>query len=143
MRELELRLHQRRYLFPVGILRPSRSGDITAISATALLDTGATVSGVGPRIVTELGLESHGKKRLRSATEERFVPYYLFRMGFYTTDQVFEPQRASLALPFVFEDVDGFGWTGSADFDVIVGMDVLSQCDIAFERTGRSRIRFG
>lgn len=143
MRELEFRRRNSRYLFPVAILRPSYSGDITAFSATALLDTGATVSGVGPRIVAALGLESHGKKRLRSATEERFVAYYLFRVGFYTTEQVAEPERSAQELPYIFEDADGFSWMGSADFDVIIGIDVLSQCEMDFERSGRCRLRFG
>lgn len=143
MRELEFRQRNNRYLFPVAILRPTYSNDITAFSATALLDTGATVSGIGPRVVAALELESHGKKRLRSATEERFVAYYAFRVGFYTTEQVMEPDRIDPALPFVFEDVDGFSWIGSADFDVIIGIDILSQCEMRFDRSGRCLLKFG
>lgn len=143
MREFSFRRRGPRYLFPVAILRPAYSGDITSFSATALLDTGATVSGVGPRVVEALALGTHGKKRLRSATEERFVAYYLFRVGFYTTEQMTDPDRMDLALPYVFDDLDGFSWVGTADFDVIIGMDVLSQCEMRFDRSGACRLHFG
>lgn len=60
---------------------------MTSFAATALLDTGATVSGIGPSVIETLNLRSHMKKRLLSATEEVFASYYLFRVGFYTSDQ--------------------------------------------------------
>lgn len=143
MRELSFGRRGARYLFPVAILRPGSSSDITPYSATALLDTGATVSGIGPNVVQRLGLRTHGKKLLRSATEERFVAYYFFRVGFYTSEEIAEPGRSDLALPYIFEDADGFSWTGTADFDVIIGMDILSQCEVRLDRSGRCRLLFG
>ena len=113
---------------------------MTSVPARALLDTGATVSGIGPRIVQALGLASHGKKRLKSATEEVFVDYFMFRIGFDVGETGFgDPAQ----LPFVFEATDGFSWGRSAEFDVILGMDVLRQCDFAKDRAGLCKLRFG
>ena len=112
-------------------------------TATALLDTGATVSGIGPRVIAGLGLKSYAKNRLGSATEERFVDCYLFRLGLFSTEQVALEQLGPGDLPFIFGDLDGFSWSRIADFDVILGMDVLSRCDLDISRAGRCTLTFG
>lgn len=109
----------------------------------ALLDTGATVSGVGPKVIEALQLESYGKNRLGSATEEVFADYYLFRLGLLSTEQVQAHQPDPVDLPFLFDEIDGFSWSRQTDFDVILGMDVLSRCDIRLDRYGRCTISFG
>lgn len=143
MRELSFRQRTNRYLLPVAILRPGDPFDVTSITATALLDTGATVSGVGPRVIAALGLKSYGKRRLRSATEEVFVDYFVFRLGLFSTVQVTQIPSGSDALPYIFDEVEGFSWGRHADFDVILGMDILSQCDVRLDRAGNCRIEFG
>lgn len=143
MRELELRRKANRFLLPVAVLRPGDPTDLTYFDAIALLDTGATKSGIGPRPIAELGLESSGKSRLRSATDEVFVDYYLFRLGLYTTEQIVAETVGPGDLPFIFEELNGFSWSKPGDFDVILGMDVLSLCDIHLTRNGRCRLIFG
>jgi hypothetical protein len=140
MLELSWRAGGNRILIDLVVLRGGDPADMTSIPARALLDTGATVSGIGPRIVQALDLSSHSKKRLKSATEEAFVDYYLFRIGFHVGNA---DLGDALQLPFVFDASDGFSWARSADFDVILGMDVLKQCDFTRDRTGRCTLRFG
>jgi hypothetical protein len=142
VRELSFSRERRRYLFPVSIFRPG-GADMTAFAATALLDTGATASGIGPSVIAALRLRSHMKKRLLSATEEVFADYYLFRVGFYTSEQLANVTEAVQAWPFLFDEVEGFSWSRPGDFDVIVGMDILSGCDVALSRNGRCRLEFG
>lgn len=113
------------------------------MTATALLDTGATVSGVGPRIIRQLTLLSSGKNRLGSATDEAFVDYYLFRLGLFSTEQLQLDQLGPGDLPFLFDEIDGFSWSRQTDFDVILGMDVLSRCDLHLDRSGRCVLQFG
>ena len=80
---------------------------------------------------------------MKSATDEIFVSYYLFRIGLFSSVQLTDlPQDASI-LPFVIGELDGFSWGRHADFDVIVGMDILSQCDIALDRSGTCKMLFG
>lgn len=143
MPELRWRTRGNRILVDIVVLRPGDPNDLTSLPAVALLDTGATVSGVGPRMISELGLESYGKNRLKSATDELFVAYYLFRLGLHGNDgEPGHPVRTS-GFPFIFDDLDGFSWSRHADFDVILGMDVLKQCDFSLDRSGRCSLRFG
>lgn len=142
MREFSFRRQQRRYLFPVLIFRPDAS-DMTSFAATALLDTGATASGVGPSVIEALELRSHMKKRLLSATEEVFADYYLFRIGLYTSVQMANVAESIQEWPYLFDEVEGFSWQRRGDFDVIIGMDILSQCDVALSRDGAGQLRFG
>jgi hypothetical protein len=126
----------RRLFVDVQILRPDPPTDLSSVHAVALVDTGSTVSGIGPRIVSELGLTSYGKKRLKSATDERFVSYYLFRAGLLS-------DAAGTSLPFIFDKLDGFAWSRAADFEVLFGMDVLLRCDLILSRSGGARLRYG
>lgn len=46
----------------------------------------------------------------------------------------------------MFDDIDGFSWMGSIgseDFDVIIGVDILSQCELSLSRSGTCRLAFG
>jgi hypothetical protein len=45
--------------------------------------------------------------------------------------------------PYVFERCDGFSWQRNMAFDVIIGMDVLLQCDLHLSPSGRCTLRFG
>lgn len=121
------------------VLASTNPTDLTYVQATALLDTGATSSGIGPQIVNGLGLRSYEKRPLSVATEIRMVEYFFFRIG------LFDQQSAvvSLPLPYIFPELDGFGWMEPRKFDVILGMDVLSQCDLRIKRNGEWEICFG
>lgn len=143
MPELRFRCGRSRYLFPVRILRADSASDMTSFEATALLDTGATVSGIGPSVIEALDLRSHMKKRLLSATEEVFADYYLFRVGFHTTRQLERVEQAISEWPYLFPEIEGFSWMRRGDFDIIVGMDILSQCDVAISRQGECCLTFG
>lgn len=142
MPELSWTSSGNRILLDVLVFKPGSPSDLTGLDARALLDTGATVSGISPRIVAELGLQSHTKKRLKSATEERFVDYFLFRIGWNINPEI-ESIGQPASFPFIFDELDGFGWGLAGDFDVILGMDVLRQCDFQLQRGGRCRLTFG
>lgn len=143
MPELSWRTRGNRILVDIVVLRGGNPHDLTSLPGVALLDTGATVSGVGPRMISGLGLESFGKNRLKSATDEVFVPYYLFRLGLYGNDSEPEPVGGAPCLPYVFDDLEGFSWSRAAEFDIILGMDILRQCDLTVDRSGQCSLRFG
>lgn len=140
MRRIELQADRRRLLCDILVLRPNDGIDADVFHARGLIDTGATVSGIGPRPIAALGLRSYGKKPLGSATEERMVNYHLFQLAFDAID----PDRPDVPQwPFLFERIDGFSWSRQTDFDVIVGMDILLQCDVTMARGGRFVLTFG
>jgi hypothetical protein len=132
---LEGQRHDQKILLTVSILASENPTDLTCLEAVALLDTGSTVSGLGPKVISELGLESYGKRLLGSATDLRMVDYFIFRIGLFG--------RADAKIPYVFPELDGFGWPEPKRFDVILGMDVLSQCDFRMNRAGQWQLAFG
>lgn len=125
-------------MLSITVLDSRDPHDISYVKCSALLDTGATFSGIGPKPIKELQLRSHQKKQLSVATEMRSVDYYLLRLGFLSNDE-----SDAFTLPFIFAETDGFSWREQKDFDVILGMDVISQCDLHIGRNGRWQLSFG
>jgi hypothetical protein len=87
--------------------------------------------------VGQFGLESIGKKPVAVATEIRQRPAFIFRLGLMGDNQ------PSSSLPIVFAETIGFEISQADGFDVLLGMDVLSQTDFAMYRDGRWSLRFG
>ena len=140
MRQFELCADRRRLICDILVLRPDDSTIVSGFRGRALSDTGATVSGIGPGPIAALGLSSYGKKPLGSATEEKMVAYYLFRLAFEAAD----PDGNDVPQwPYLFERTDGFSWDRPTDFDVIVGMDVLLECNLDLRRGGHCTLAFG
>ncbi len=114
-------------------MRPTPSVDLSGYAGIALLDTGATTSGITPRVAQSLNLAPHGKRPIGSAQGEGQAERYLFRIGMMPDIDANSPPQ----FPFVFDDLVGFELTNTFQFDALIGMDVLSPCDL---RMTRSRI---
>jgi len=52
-------------------------------------------------------------------------------------------EESELAFPFVFEEVIGIELTSAFEFDALLGMDILSQCDFRSDRNGNCSLAFG
>ncbi len=129
----------RRIVLPVLVLRPTPSTDLTSYPAQALVDTGATISGITPRVARSLELPPRGKRPLGSARGEDQAERYLFRFGLMPA----LPADAPPAFPFLFDDVVGFELRDHFHFDMLLGMDVLGQCDFSMDRNGVCRLAAG
>ena len=81
MFHLECSNDRRRIILPVVILKPEPVTDLDGYKAMALLDTGATTTGITPRVIDALGLLSFGKRPLGSAQGDGQADRYLFRIG--------------------------------------------------------------
>ena len=134
MSELLWQDDSRKILLPVLILPPAAAPHLTSHAASALIETGSTTSGVTRAIASQLRLPELGKRPLGSAHGEAQVERFLFRIGL---------QMGDRPLPFVFEDVIGFELKNGFAFQVLLGMDLLSQCDFSMARGGRCRLAFG
>jgi hypothetical protein len=75
---------------------------------------------------------------LSSAQGEGQAERYLFRVGLAPSAEEDVPN-----FPYVFDEVMGFELTNSFQFDALLGMDILSQCDLELRRGGRCRLAFG
>jgi predicted aspartyl protease len=138
MLEIEWQREARRILLPALILPPAADGDPTSTGCTALLDTGSTTSGVARHVAQKLGLMELGRRPLSSAQGEGQAQRFLFRIGLSPARETEVPR-----FPFVFDDVIGFELTNAFQFEALLGMDVLSQCDFTTSRSGRCRLGFG
>lgn len=128
---VEWRRERSRILVDVLILRPDPPSDLTSLSVRALLDTGATTSGVSRRIAEHLGLPSVGKRPVGTAGGLILVDRYLFRVGFATQG----------GLPFIFDEIAGFELVEMTNFEAVLGMDVLGRCDFTMRRDGTCSLR--
>jgi hypothetical protein len=132
MRSIRGSLNQYQPLIDVSVGNP----DFTINSRTtcqALIDTGATRTCITQRLVEQLGLPARQKVLVASATsfpERRLAYEYsigLFCQSEITTETALYVVRSTLIAP-VFQN--------NGNFDVLVGMDILSQGRLVFEVGG-------
>ena len=98
-----------------------------------MLDTGSSVSGVAVRLAEKMGLSRLGKRPLTSAQGQGQVERYAFRFGLGSGDIA----TGAPSFPFIFEEVIGIELTNAFEFDALLGMDILGQCDFQMHRDGR------
>ena len=94
MLHLECSNDRRRITLPIVILRPEPVTNLEGYRAMALLDTGATTTGITPRVADALGLLSLGKRPLGSAQGDGQADRYLFRVGLTLLLRSTAPARA-------------------------------------------------
>ncbi len=139
MSVIEWTRERHRILLPIMVLAPFPATDLSGVPARALLDTGSSVSGIAPRVAAELQLARLGKRPLTSAQGQGQVERYAFRVALHPD----EDRSGPPAFPYVFEEVIGIELTNAFQFDALIGMDILTQCDFSTERSGRCRLSFG
>lgn len=139
MSVIEWRREKRRILLPVLILAPYPATDLSGAEATVLIDTGSSVSGVASKLADTLKLTRLGKRPLTSAQGLGQVERYAFRVGLRPGEVASIPP----SFPFVFEEVIGIELTNAFEFDALIGMDILGQCDFEMRRDRSCRLRFG
>jgi hypothetical protein len=89
-------------------------------------------------LAERLHLPVIGKRLIASAHGDEHVERYLFRVGIPLLDREGTP-----AFPYVFEATDGFRIRTGFPFNALLGMDVLSQCDLTIAGGRVGTLRFG
>jgi hypothetical protein len=140
MPEIEWRHDGRRIVIPVAILRADDPADLSFHPATALIDTGATSSGIMPSVVEALDLAPVGKRLVKAAHGEAMLDTFVFRVGLFPKPSGNETQPS---FPYIFDAIMGLRFGPSEHFDAIVGMDILGQCDFSAARNRNCRLAFG
>jgi hypothetical protein len=126
----------RRVILPITILPPEPAFDLTGHKGMALLDTGSTTSAVTPRVARALKLRPLGKRVLGSAQGEGVAERFIFRIGLH-------PVAEAPSFPFVFPEIVGFELTDSFQFEALIGMDILSQCNFSITKSRLCSLEFG
>ncbi|MEQ1929369.1 MAG: retropepsin-like aspartic protease [Parvularculaceae bacterium] len=101
----------------------------------ALLDTGATSSSITPNAAHRIGLTPAGLRYVNTAGGMRRVPYFAFRIGIL---------KDGAGAPFVLDEpISGSAFTlETMNFDILLGMDVISLGDLAIRRDGTWSFEF-
>lgn len=126
---LEGRHNGRHLIVDVVVTEPSYRRSMRTLEGRGLIDTGASASLICRRFTKELALVPIGKKPLVTARGIDLAERYEFRIGFLLTD-VCRPPR-----PFIIDDdLIGSEFYDHANFDVIIGMDVLRTGELLLRR---------
>lgn len=136
MVQIEGRHDGRRILLPVAVLRSDNPLDLTHGVFVGLLDTGATTSWVSPKVIAQLDLVELMKERVSFGLDQQMASVYLFRLG------LFAGHPNDGVLPYVFAETRGFRLHQRADFDVILGMDILGQSTFSMSPSGEWHLQF-
>jgi hypothetical protein len=132
-------IHDKRRIVTAIAIRPPDAGtDLNHLPGRALVDTGESTSGIKARVARRLGLRSTGKRTMMGLHGEGHVDQCIFQIGF-----IPDAREYPNTLPFYFDEVDGFELKDSFQFDALIGMDILCQCDLAIYRNKRWRLSFG
>lgn len=138
----------RRILFDVAVVGVSLNAttrfpdDEPSISVfgdpvRALVDTGATSTSISPEAVQRLGLQSIGKRDIMTANGPRRARAYNFRVALVGNSPGASPfyilPRAIIGAELNSEKFA---------FDILLGMDVISQGDLTIRRNGTFTFEF-
>ena len=141
MPSVSARLDGNRIIVPAGLVPISthRQGDLesdpapfTVFPMRALLDTGASRTCITNSVVQRCGLQEFTKIRIRNVRQENFHSAFVFSIGFYA-----DALSGGIA-PFVGIDLEIIGAElgDQTGFEMLVGMDVMSRCDLDLRRNG-------
>lgn len=138
-RTIEWRHDGSRLVVPVIVYPPLTGTTFEGVAGRALIDTGSTTTGVTAKIAQALGLQSIGKRLISTVGGEKHIDRYIFRIGL---DGLAADNDAP-TFPYVFEEVVGFELLDSFSFDVLLGMDILRQCELLISQGNKCRLTFG
>jgi hypothetical protein len=108
-------------------------------SVKALVDTGATATSVSPQVAQRLNLRPAGKRDVMTANGLKRARYYEFQVALLGSTQ------SGAAPPFFVLPNAIKGNELNADgmaFDILLGMDVISQGDLIIRRDGSFTFEF-
>ena len=143
MRRIEWRHDCRQLFLPVSIL-PSASADNSshAITAKALIDTGATKTGLRADLIAKLALPKRDRAPIQTANGTLITDLHLVRMGLWASgleNDVFATSASQ--LPFIL-DREFLVQALRQDFshEMLLGMDVIGLCEFTTRGDGTATI---
>jgi hypothetical protein len=119
--------------------------------ANALVDTGATVTGISSNVVSALNMQPIGKVPVHGSGGANLHNGYLFMVGFpmtlppgITTPNVppLPPGQQLIQFHVLFQQIRGIEFPAIAGFDVLLGMDVISTGTLVVQGNGHFSFSF-
>jgi hypothetical protein len=142
MRFLKGKTENGRIRIKVGIRPFQAYGPVDGVSSTlnltyhectALVDTGAKRTCITERLVQQLGLQRKGRIEIWNIKRPELHWTYLFHVGIWPEPD--DPETPS--APFgIGAEIEGIDVGDNRFFDVLLGMDVITQGSLHLERDG-------
>ena len=131
-----------RLIVPIAVFPDvNASNPFDVVRTTGLIDTGATRTALRGDVANRLGLTIQGRRRVETVNGPVWSDEFIVRLGIIAgnfRDPTFE---ADSVLPYVLEQhLIAFNLQPSFAYPVLIGMDVISQCDLHVLRDGTARI---
>ena len=131
-------IHDGRQILVPVVLAGGAGQAVNLVEATALLDTGATLTASAPQLADAMGLVPVGRRILDTAAGTRRANACNFTLGFR------RPHHEGMAPSPLFlpNELYGIDFTKGISFDILVGMDGLSKGEFHKDRQFRWVFRF-
>lgn len=101
------------------------------------MDTGASVTAISRDLARELSLQPEGKRSITNTHGMQQAIQYRFRLGFLM------PAANTASTPFMLaETVFGIDFTATPNFQVLIGMDIISQGTLEVHKAGHWHFAF-
>jgi hypothetical protein len=142
MAEIRWRHSGQRLVLPVTVLPSVAAANSTAMEIVeALIDTGATGTGLRPDVADRLQIPGRGRRRVQTANGDILVPEFRIRLGFFPGVFESEADRPAAGMPHALEHgLLVYSLREFFTYPLLVGMDVLSQCDLELRRDRSARL---
>lgn len=121
----------------------SESNHSHSVTVTALLDTGATKSGIRPDFIKRLALSKRDRAPIQTANGTILADLFLARIGFWPSDPE-DDLNAKVASEFPYViDREFLIQSLRADFShqMLLGMDVLGMCEFHVSSNGTAELQ--
>lgn len=139
---LTLRHNGRQLFMPVSILPPSPQPTGNFPLFKALIDTGATVTCISEQVASVVGLRPHGRTTVAGVAGLSTHNSYIFRLGFSADRPDNQSLPAVEAMYLLKLDILGAQIETTGDYDVLLGMDVLSTGQLVVNGSGTFSFAF-
>lgn len=127
----------------IGDIEDGKAVDIGKHMFRALVDTGAQRTMTSRRVVDQIGLRPIGKMQIAGVGGVDYHNSYLFQIAFVLAEADPGDNKRTWAVHVFPRDIEGAELvTGLPNFDVLLGMDVLSECSLALEGCGTFSLSF-
>lgn len=112
--------------------------DLNYRECMALVDTGARRTCVTERVVQDIGLQRIGQAEVWNVKRPERHWTYLFHVGIWP----FSEDGSPLPIFGIGEEIEGIDVGNHPYFDVLLGMDIISQGTLLVERGKTFELRF-
>ena len=113
-----------------------------SVTVNALLDTGATKTGLRPDLLERLDLEKRDRAPVQTANGTRLTDLYLARLGLWPAEADDDlSMKVNSELPFIL-DKEFLIQSLLPDFphEMLLGMDVLGMCEFRISGNGTAEL---